>query len=197
MSDKQLLLSFPEARTVNYIEDQLDEQGKQIIDEASKLPIKRINRSEIVSCLVGLDMAMLNAQALVQAGHDFFDVQELRSKIKKSFDTRGRHDFDDRYLILSEAQHVILIEAIKKFDWSMKRKLPEGGETEGVDFWLNWFEFFEGVKKPKDHNIEAPDSSYASWALEKASRLAHEAEQEKAALEKAANTVRSEGDVNV
>lgn len=141
MTEKNFLLKLPETRAVNYVDVVRDPEGNIVLD-ASGQPQQRIARTEYVSALVGFDMAVNDASALVQAGHDFFDVQDLRAKLKKAMDRRGRHLLDDKYIILTEKLHAILMAAVKKFNWGMTRKLENGEMSEPITFWFDWFEFF-------------------------------------------------------
>jgi len=53
-------------------------------------------------------------------------------------------------------------------------------------FWVDWFEFFDAIRNPIEYNADNPDAGYATWILEKRSRVAREAEEDKKVLEAAA-----------
>lgn len=207
---KTYLVKLPVARQVNMMETvyevETDADGYQIIDPETKLPKVKLDENkkpipvidpntklpkqklawvEHVSAARGLDMALTaNAQAMLQS-FDLFDVQDARRAIKEALDSKNRQTFDDLYIKLPEAQYKIILEAVKKHNWVIKAPDGNGGEQE-VMFWVDWFEFFDAIRNPIEHNAENPDAGYATWILEKRSRVAREAEEDKKVLEAAA-----------
>jgi hypothetical protein len=212
---KTYLVKLPVARQINMMETvyevETDAEGYQIIDPETKLPKVKLDENkkpipvidpntklpkqklawvEHVSAARGLDMALTaNAQAMLQS-FDLFDVQDARRAIKDALDSKNRQTFDDLYIKLPEAQYKIILEAVKKHNWVIKAPDGNGGEQE-VMFWVDWFEFFDAIRNPIEHNAENPDAGYATWILEKRSRVAREAEEDKKVLEAAAK--KSEG----
>lgn len=197
MSEKNVLIGLPKSRVVNYMDVIRDEKGEPVLDE-NKQPQSVISRTEVVSAVTGLDMALSNATALVQEGNDFFDVQDLRQKIKSAFDKRGRHDLDDMYLNLTEKQHTMLLSAVKKFDWTLVRKIPQPDgtviTTEPVQFWTDWFDFFTSIRTPLTHTLDVPNQDYALWLTEKKERLSKEEADEAEAIRKAAEEARKKNE---
>ena len=212
---KTYLVKLPKARQINMMEPvyevEVDADGYQIIDPETKLPKVKLDENkkpipvidpntrlpkqklawvEHVSAARGLDMALTaNAQALLQ-GFDLFDVQDARRTIKEALDSKNRQTFDDLYIKLPEAQYKIILEAVKKHNWVLKVPDNNGGEQE-LMFWVDWFEFFDAIRNPIEYNADNPDAGYATWILEKRSRVAREAEEDKKVLEAAAK--KSEG----
>ena len=178
MADKQFIIKLPKVRVVSYVDN--------VMNEVTNVMEQKVVRTDTVSAVSGLDMALMNAPLLVQEGHDFFDVQDLRNKIKKAFDLKGRHEFDDEFIIITEKQKELILLAMKKFDWTLKQKLPDGTETEPVMFWLDWFEFFSAVKNCVEHKHEDPDGDYATWVIARNARLAAEKIEDDKRLEEAA-----------
>ena len=209
---KTLLIKLPEPRVIQIMrgvfEMEFDESGAPVFEEDGKtqkvkldkdknpipvmengFPKQVIERTDYASPVRGLAMALQSTtQELLKLGHDFFDVQDTRKKIMEACDRRGRTNLDDRYLVVNEVQSKLLIDAVRKHDWTMKIRGANGVEQD-FTLWIDWFEFFDAVRGPIAHDFEKPDAGYATWLLEKTKRVTEEAEAEKAALESAAGGV--------
>ena len=209
MAKNLLLIKLPEPRVLQMMrpvfEIEVDSTGATIFEEDGETPKLKldkdknpipvmengfpkqvIERVDYASPVRGLAAALqATTSELLKAGHDFFDVQDTRKKIMEAFDKRGRTNLDDRYLIVTEVQSKILIEAARKHDWMMKIRTANGVEQD-FTLWLDWFEFFDAIRSPIAYDFEKPDAGYATWLIEKTKRVSEEAEAEKAALEAAA-----------
>lgn len=155
MPAKYYLLKRPEPRFDGRMTTVIDKETHRIVDT-----IPDRTAGVYRSAWATYELALQS----VTRGADILTVLQLRKKLQDVADPEDA-TFDASYVVLTETERKLIIEAVRNFDWTFS---SDKGSL-GSSFFVTWTELFETVLDPdspnygfSDYDIARPSDAYVA-----------------------------------
>jgi len=157
MPAKYYLLKRPEPRFDGRMTTVIDKETRRVVDT-----IPDLTQGVYRSAWATYELALQS----VTRGADILTVLQLRKKLQDAADPEDAN-YDSKFLVVTDAEHKLIIDAVRNFDWTFS---SDKGSL-GSSFFVTWTELFETVLDPdsanygfSDYDISRPSDAYVADA---------------------------------
>lgn len=150
---KHYILKRPEPKFDGHVTLIRDKGTDRILDA-----IPDLSRGRYVSPWGAYELSL---QSLTR-GADILAVLQLRRKLQAAMDEEDAQ-FDAQYVIVTDAEKALLVEAVKTLDWTFSKQRGVMGSS----FYVTWVELFETILDPErsgfsDYDVTRPSADYVA-----------------------------------